>query len=204
MWIYQLRMKWPFSWYRRCVIMKHPTKVGARKVGARKAVVMYSQSVRSAVIPGWLPWAVKIVGTIYLLEAPAILVLRALVLMFVPSKIEWLETFHGIQMRTWAVVLAAAAITHLASGGAGWVIGVRLARRRPRALRHWQLLAGWLLVQHLAWSIWIVLAFQEETRYLLFTLLQGVLLLVLAIYSWCGVTLAERNNDEENPNLAIH
>ena len=56
--------------------------------------------------------------------------------MFVPSKIGWKESFHGIPMRTWAVVLAVAALTHLASGVGGWVIGVWLARRRPDALRH--------------------------------------------------------------------
>ncbi len=118
--------------------------------------------------------------------------------MFVPSKIEWTETFHGIQMRTWAVVLAAAALTHLASGIAGWVIGVWLARRRPSVLRHWRLFVGWLLVQHLAWSIWIVLAFQGETRYLIFTLLQGVLLLVLGFHSWFNAPPVERNDYEEH------
>lgn len=77
-----------------------------------------------------------------------------------------------------------AASTHLASGVAGWVIGVWLAQRRPYALRSWRTFVGWLLVQHLAWSLWLVLAFQGETRYLLFALLQGVLLLALAIVSW--------------------
>lgn len=57
---------------------------------------------------------------------------------------------------------------------------------------------GWLLVQHLAWSIWIVLAFQGETRYLLFTLLQGVLLLALAIISRLGAAPIERNHHEQN------
>jgi hypothetical protein len=145
-------------------------------------------------MPTWLPVVAKTVGTIYLLEAPAILVLRTIVLMFVPSKIEWTESFHGIQMRTWAVVLAVAAITHLASGIGGWVVGIWLARRRPSALRRWRLFVGWLLVQHLAWSIWIVLAFQGETRYLLFTLLQGVLLLALGFYSWFDAPPVERND----------
>jgi len=131
-----------------------------------------------------LPFLAKTVGTIYLLEAPAILLLRLLVLMFVPSKIAWTETFHGILMRTWAIVLAVAALTHLVSGIAGWVIGRWLVRRRPSALRSWRTFVGWLLVQHLAWSLWLVLAFQGETRYLLFALLQGVLLLALAIVSW--------------------
>jgi len=145
-------------------------------------------------IPTWLPWVAKIVGTVYLLEAPAIFVLRMIVLMFVPSKIEWTESFHGIQMRTWAVVLAAAALTHLASGIGGWVAGISLARRRPDALRRWRLFVGWLLVQHVAWSIWIVLAFQGEMRYLLFTLLQGVLLLALGYYSWFNAPPLERND----------
>ena len=131
------------------------------------------------------------------------MVLRLLVLMFVPSKIEWTETFYGIQMRTWAVVLAAAAVTHLASGIRGWVIGIRPARGRPNALRQWRLLVGWLLVQHVAWSIWIVIAFPGETRYLLFTLLQGVLLLALAIYSWFGATPVERNHREQNTETVI-
>lgn len=61
-------------------------------------------------ILGRLPWGAKIVGTVYLLEASVLLLLRLIVLMFVPSTI------------------------------------------------------GWLLVQHLTWSIWIVLAFQRETR----------------------------------------
>ncbi len=159
-----------------------------------KDAVMRQQSMASNAMLTWLPLVAKIVGTIYLLEAPAILVLRMIVLMFVPSKIEWTESFHGIQMRTWAVVLAAAAITHLASGVGGWVVGVRLARQRPGVLRHWRLFVGWLLVQHLAWSIWIILAFQGETRYLLFTLLQGVLLLVLGCYSWFNAPPVERNN----------
>lgn len=81
----------------------------------------------------WLPVVAKTVGTLYLLEAPAILVLRAIVLMFVPSKLAWTETFHDIAMRTWAVVLAVAALTHLVSGIVGWVIGVRLARHRMHA-----------------------------------------------------------------------
>lgn len=157
---------------------------------------MRQQSMVNNAIPTWLPWVAKIVGTVYLLEAPAIMVLRLIVLMFVPSKIEWTESFHGIQMRTWAVVLAAAALTHLASGVGGWVIGVRLARQRSGALRHWRLFVSWLLVQHLAWSIWIVMAFQDETRYLLFTLLQGVLLLALALVSWLGAPSTERNHHE--------
>lgn len=159
---------------------------------------MQRQRIRPAVIPRWLPWAAKIVGMLYLLEAPAILVLRTIVLMFVPSKIEWTEPFHGIPMRTWAIVLAAAALTHLASGVIGWVIGVWLARRRLGALCHWRWYVGWLLVQHLAWSIWIVLAFQGETRYLLFTLLQGGLLLALALVSWFGITPAQGNHHEPN------
>ena len=82
------------------------------------------------------------------------------------------------------------------------MIGVWLARRRPDALRRWRLLVGWLLVQHLAWSIWIVLAFQGETRYLLFTLLQGVLLVALAIVSWLGRSPVERNLREQKRETA--
>lgn len=163
---------------------------------------MTRQTDRANAIPNWLSIVAKTVGAIYLLEAPAILLLRTIVLMFVPSKIGWKETFHGFPMRTWAVVLAVAAITHLASGVGGWVIGVWLARRRPDALRRWRLLVGWLLVQHLAWSIWIVLAFQGETRYLLFTLLQGVLLVALAIVSWLGRSPVERNLREQKRETA--
>lgn len=88
-------------------------------------------------------------------------------------------------------------ITHLASGVGGWVIGVWLAHRRFHALRHWRILVGWLLVQHLVWSISIVLAFRGETRFLLTTLVQGVLLLALALYSWLGSSPIERNPHEE-------
>jgi hypothetical protein len=52
----------------------------------------------------------KGLGTLYLLEAPLPLVMRAIVLMFVPSKSDWTDEFYGFQYRTWEVVLTLAAV----------------------------------------------------------------------------------------------
>ncbi len=87
---------------------------------------MCRQSVAWNVIPSWLPFMAKTVGTVYLLEAPAILLLRTIVLIFVPSKIGWTETFHGFPMRTWTVVLAVA--RRLAAGATSGLVDLD----RPR------------------------------------------------------------------------
>jgi hypothetical protein len=51
----------------------------------------------------------KVLGTRYLIEAPLLLVMRTIVLMFVPSKSNWTDEFHGFQYHPWGVVLALAA-----------------------------------------------------------------------------------------------
>ncbi|MFN8445880.1 MAG: hypothetical protein U0175_34130 [Caldilineaceae bacterium] len=134
----------------------------------------------------WLPFIVKTLATVYLVEAPLLVVLRAIVLMFVPSKIDWGEPFNGIPMRVWAVVLAVAALTYLASGILGWVIGVWLARRQPGAIQAWQLFSTWLVVQHGAWLVWAYLTRPVGSAFWLlpFSVLQGVVVLALTIYSW--------------------
>lgn len=134
----------------------------------------------------WMPFLVKCLATVYLIEAPLLVLFRAIVLMFVPSKIAWSEPFHGIPMRVWAVVLAVAGLTYLASGIFGWVIGVRLARRRPGALRVWQIFSTWLVVQQGAWLVWAYLTRPVGSAFWLLpvSVLQGVVVLALAGYSW--------------------
>lgn len=143
----------------------------------------------------WFPWIVKILATIYLVEAPLLVGLRMIVLMFVPSKIDWSESFHGVPMRVWAVVLALAALTHLLSGIVGWVIGVRLARRRPGALQAWRLFCGWLVVQHGAWLVWAYLTRPVGSAFFLLpiSVAQGLIVLGLAGYTWFLYPVQEKS-----------
>lgn len=129
----------------------------------------------------WTPLLLKVLGTLYLLEAPLLLWMRLLVLMFVPSKSDWADEFHGFQYRTWGVVLALAAVLFFASGVASWVIGVRLGRGRPNAERSWRYLMGWLVLLHLGWLSW---AFLTDDRFLVGHLLQAVAVFAFAGYAW--------------------
>lgn len=129
----------------------------------------------------WVPFLLKALGTLYLLEAPLLLVMRTLVLMFVPSKSAWTDEFHGFQYRTWSVVLALAAGLFFASGVACWVLGVRLGRNRPHAARDWRYLLGWLILLHVGWLGWVLLT---NDRLLVGHLLQAVVVFALAGYAW--------------------
>jgi hypothetical protein len=129
----------------------------------------------------WLPFWIKTLGTVYLVEAPVLLVMRAIVLMFVPSKSAWTDEFQGFQYRTWSVVFLFAFAAFLSSGVACWVSGVRLARGRPNAARTWRYLAAMLVGMHSLWLVWI---FLTGDRFLVFHLVQAILVAGLALYSW--------------------
>lgn len=136
---------------------------------------------RSNPIRQWLPFFLKVLGTLYLLEAPLLLVMRAIVLMFVPSKSAWSDEFQGFQNRTWSVVLLLAAVTFFGSGLACWVAGVWLSRGRPQAEHRWRYLSGWLVVMQLTWLVWV---FLTHDRFLLFHLLQTLVVIGLGLYAW--------------------
>jgi hypothetical protein len=128
-----------------------------------------------------LPFFLKALGTLYLLEAPLLLVMRAIVLMFVPSKSDWSDVFQGFQYRTWSAVLLSTAVLFFASGVACWVIGVRLGRGRPNAESAWRYLAGLLTVLQLVWLAW---AYATSDRFVLFHLFQTLFVVSLGLFSW--------------------
>ncbi len=131
----------------------------------------------------WLPIWIKGLGTLYLLEAPLLLVLRALILMFVPSKTPWTAEFQGFQYRTWSVVLLLAFAAFLLSGIACWVSGVRLTRGRPNAERTWRSLVLGLAGMHLLWLVWVFLV---QDRFWILHLLHALLVWGLAFQAWQG------------------
>ena len=133
------------------------------------------------VVSSHQPLILKGLGTLYLIEAPLLLVMRAIVLMFVPSKSDWIDEFHGFQYRTWGVVLALAAVLFITSGLACWVIGVRLGRGRPTAARDWRSLMSWLVVLQLGWLGWVLLT---NDRFLVAHVLQSVVVFAVAGYAW--------------------
>jgi hypothetical protein len=130
---------------------------------------------------GWLPFLLKALGTLYLLEAPLLLAMRAIVLMFVPSKSDWADTLQGFQYRTWSAVLLLAAVLFFGSGVACWVIGVRLGQGRPNAGRAWQYLGGLLIVMQLVWLAWV---YVTNDRFVLFHLFQTLFVVSLGLSSW--------------------
>ncbi|MBX3011470.1 MAG: hypothetical protein KF832_08170 [Caldilineaceae bacterium] len=129
----------------------------------------------------WLPFWLKTLGTVYLVESLFLLVMRAIVLMFVPSKSDWTDEFRGIEYRVWGVVLFVAVVAFCATGIACWIMGVRLGRGLPNARQHWRYLAGTLIIMQGLWLLWIVFT---GDRLILFHLVQGLLVVALALYPW--------------------
>ncbi len=135
----------------------------------------------------WLPFSLKALGTLYLLEAPLLLVMRAIVLMFVPSKSAWTDEFQGFENRTWSVVLLLAAGAFFCSGVACWLAGVWLRRGRPQAERFCRHLSGWLVIMQCTWLVWV---FLTHDRFLLFHLCQALGVLSLGLSTWFGLRKA--------------
>lgn len=129
----------------------------------------------------WEPLFIKALGTLYLLEAPLLLVMRALVLMFVPSKSDWTDVFHGFQYHTWSVVLALAAVLFFGSGVSCWIVGVRLAQGRPKAERGWRYLVAGLILLQLIWLAW---AAMTHDRFVLVYLVQTLVVVGLGVFAW--------------------